>query len=78
MLKCPSALLQQHDEGGHLGHCLLVSIVDELVTKTVDEDPKVIALVLLKPEIIPRHVLWTERVEDVSFNHRRQPLRQRG
>jgi hypothetical protein len=54
MLKCPSVLLQQHDEGGHLGHCLLVSIVDELVTKTVDED---IALVLLKPEIILRHAL---------------------
>jgi hypothetical protein len=66
-----SVLLQEHDERCHLGHCLLVRVSDELVAKTVDEDPKVIATVLLKPEIVPRHVLLTERVEDISVKHRR-------
>jgi hypothetical protein len=63
--------MSECDEGSHLGHYLLVRVSDELAAKTIDENPKVCAIVLLKPAIIPGHVLLTERVEDVSFKHGR-------
>ena len=71
MLERASVLLHQHDEGGHFGHCLFIRVSDEPVAKTIDENPKVIAIVLLQPEVVPSHVLLTERVKDVPVKHRR-------